>query len=380
MTPAVVPIIIPSFKHATDRVFNFSAGPGVLPEPVLRQAQQDLWNIAGSGVGILEHSHRGPVFDKILAECIADLREIGNIPDDYDAFFVQGGASSLCFMVPMNLIKDKAQSADYFNTGKWASDSIKEAKLFCNVNVVASSEATNHDRIPARDSWKFSPSPAYLHFTSNNTIFGTQWKSEPVHPSGCPIICDASSDFFSKPIDFRKFGLVYAGAQKNLGPSGVVLVIAKKSLIDAGRDDLPTMLKFKTHARNESRYNTPPTFAIYLVGQTMKWLKVFGGLKKMQSYNEEKAAHLYNFLDQSGFYRCHASKDSRSLMNVTFKCPTEDLDKKFCKEAEKAGLDGLKGHRSTGGMRASIYNAFPIQGVHALVNFMKQFEVQNPSR
>ncbi|MBL8746633.1 MAG: 3-phosphoserine/phosphohydroxythreonine transaminase [Phycisphaerae bacterium] len=376
MTTVAAPTIHSAGKAASDRVYNFSAGPGVLPEPVLRQAQQDIWNIQNSGVGILEHSHRGPVFDKVLAECIDDLREVGNIPADYDIFFVQGGASSQCFMVPMNFIRDKAQTADYFNTGKWASDSIKEAKLFCNVNVVASSEATNHDRIPARDSWKFSNNPAYLHFTSNNTIFGTQWKAIPTHPSNCPIVCDMSSDFFSKPTDFSRYDLVYAGAQKNLGPSGVVLVVAKKSLIDSGRDDLPTMLKYKTHARNESRYNTPPTFAIYLVGQTAKWLKSFGGLKAMQAYNEEKAAILYDYLDRSSFYRGHVQKDSRSLMNVTFKCPTEELDKKFCKEAEKAGLDALKGHRSTGGMRASLYNAFPIEGVRALVDFMKRFESQ----
>lgn len=377
MTTATAPTILPSSKPATDRIFNFSAGPGVLPEPVLKQAQQDIWNIQNSGVGILEHSHRGPVFDKVLAECIADLREVGNIPSDYDVFFVQGGASSQCFMVPMNFIRDKAQTADYFNTGKWSSDSITEAKLFASVNVVASSEATNHDRIPAKDTWKFSQKPAYLHFTSNNTIFGTQWKSIPAHPSNCPIVCDMSSDFFAKPTDFSKYDLVYAGAQKNLGPSGVVLVVAKKSLIDSGRDDLPTMLKYKTHARNESRYNTPPTFAIYLVGQTAKWLKSFGGLKAMQAYNDEKAAILYNALDASSFYKCHAQKDSRSLMNVTFKCPTEELDKKFCKEAEKQGLDALKGHRSTGGMRASIYNAFPIEGVKALTQFMAKFESQN---
>jgi phosphoserine aminotransferase len=279
----------------------------------------------------------------------------------------------------MNFIRDKTQSADYFNTGKWASDSIAEARLFCDVNVVASSEATNHDRIPAKDTWKFSKNPAYLHFTSNNTIFGTQWKNIPTHPSNAPppVVCDMSSDFFAKPTDFSKYDLVYAGAQKNLGPSGVVLVVAKKSLIDSGRDDLPTMLKYKTHARNESRYNTPPTFAIYLVGQTAKWLKSFGGLKAMQAYNDEKAAVLYNALDASAFYKCHAQKDSRSLMNITFKCPTEELDKKFCKEAEKAGLDALKGHRSTGGMRASIYNAFPKQGCVELVKFMQDFESQN---
>lgn len=375
MTTASAPAVLTSNKSAGDRVFNFSAGPGVLAEPVLKQAQQDVWNIRGSGIGILEHSHRGKVFDAVLAECEADIRELGNIPSDYDVFMVQGGASSQCFMVPMNFIRSKDQTADYFNTGKWASDSIKEAKLFCNVNVVASSEATNHDRIPSKESWKFSANPAYLHFTSNNTIFGTQWRTEPSHPSGCPLVCDASSDFFSKPTDFSKYGLVYAGAQKNMGPSGIVIVIAKKSLIDSGRDDLPTMLKYKTHARHESRYNTPPTFAIYLVGQTAKWLKSFGGLKAIEQYNIEKAGLLYDALDRSSFYRLHVQdKASRSLMNVTFKCPTEELDSKFCKEAEKAGLDGLKGHRSTGGMRASIYNAFPIEGVRALIQFMERFE------
>lgn len=380
MTTAAAPnVLTPSKTHA-DRIYNFSAGPGVMPEPVLRRAQQDIWNMAGSGIGILEHSHRGPVFDRVLEECVADVREVGSIPDDYDVFFVQGGASSQFFMVPMNFIRERSQNTDYFNTGKWASDAIKEAKLFCRVNVAGTSEATNHDRIPPRESWTFSKDATYCHFTSNNTIFGTQWQVEPEHPHGAPLICDASSDIFSRTIDVRKYGLIYAGAQKNLGPSGVVLVIARKSLIDSGRDDLPTMLKYKTHARNDSRYNTPPTFAIYLVGQTMKWLKSLGGLRAIQKINEEKAAILYDFLDRSGFYRCHAQKDSRSLMNITFKCPTEDLDKQFCREAEQAGLDGLKGHRSVGGMRASLYNAFPIEGVRALVEFMKRFESQHAPR
>lgn len=356
----------------SDRVFNFSAGPGVLSEAVLRQAQQDLWNIMGSGIGILEHSHRGPVFDRVLAEAEADCRELANIPDNYRVMFLQGGASLQFAMVPMNFLKD--QTADYFVTGKWASDAAKEAKRFGTVNVAATSEATNHDRIPAQSEWKFSEKPAYVHFCSNNTIFGTQWKQPPAHPAGAPLVCDASSDIFSGPIDVTKFAMIYCGAQKNLGPSGTVLVIARDDFLATGRDDLPTMLKYRTHAENGSRYNTPPTFGIYLIGQTLKWIKANGGLKGMAEINREKAGLLYAFLDSSDFYKCHAQKDSRSLMNVTFRCPTEELDKQFVKDATARGLDGLKGHRSTGGMRASIYNAFPIAGVRALVEFMKEFE------
>jgi len=377
MTTATAPAPFKFYPASTERVYNFSAGPGALPEAVLRQAQKDIWNIAGSGIGILEHSHRGKVYDKINAETEQDCRELANIPSNYRVFFVQGGASSQCFMVPMNFTKP-GDTADYFLTGKWASDSVNEAKLFCNVHIVASSKDTNFDRIPDKSTWKFSPNAKYCHFTSNNTIFGTEWRTEPKHPHGAPLVCDASSDIFSKPIDVTKYGLIYAGAQKNLGPAGTVLIIASDDFLKTGRDDLPTMLKYRTHAENESRYNTPPTFGIYLCGQMFKWIKAQGGLKAMAEMNEEKARLLYDAIDNSGgFYRGHAQKDSRSLMNVTFRCPTPELDDTFCKQAEKCGLDGLKAHRSTGGMRASIYNAFPIEGVRALVDFMKKFQMES---
>jgi phosphoserine aminotransferase len=360
-----------------DRIFNFSAGPGVLPEPVLRQAQQDLWNIMGSGVGILEHSHRGPVFDRVLAEAEADCRELAGIPSNYRVMFVQGGASSQFFMVPMNFLKSKSSVADYFVTGKWAADAAKEAKAFGTINIAATSAETNHDRIPDKSTWKFSKDAVYCHYCSNNTIFGTEWQSVPSHPHGAPIVCDASSDIFSGPIDVTKYAMLYAGAQKNLGPAGTVLVIARDDFIAQSREDIPTMLSYRTHAENDSRYNTPPTFGIYLIGQTFKWIKANGGLAGMARRNKEKADLLYGQLDASGFYKRHAQPNSRSIMNVTFRCPTEELDKKFVKEAEARGLDGLKGHRATGGMRASIYNAFPVEGVRALVAFMKDFEARN---
>lgn len=373
MTTLTAPKSAPT---ATDRIFNFSAGPGVLPEPVLRQAQHDLWNIFGSGIGILEHSHRGKVFDRVLAECEADIRTLAGIPDNYRVFFVQGGASSQCHMVPMNFARAD-QTADYFLTGKWASDSVEAAKQLCKANVVASSKDTNFDRIPDKSSWKFSKDAVYCHFTSNNTIFGTEFATEPTHPHGAPLVCDASSDIFSKPIDVTKYGLIYAGAQKNLGPAGTVLVIASDQFLARQREDLPKMLKYKTYSAEESRPNTPPTFGIYLVGQVVKWMLANGGLKGMLALNKAKADLLYNHLDSTGFYSCHAQKSSRSLMNITFKCRSEDLDKKFVKEAEARGLDGLKGHRSTGGMRASMYNAFPVEGAEALVAFMKEFERAN---
>ncbi len=361
-------------SRTDDRLFNFSAGPGVLPEPVLRQAQGDLWNIMGSGVGILEHSHRGPVFDRVLAEAEADCREIAGIPANYKVLFLQGGASSQFFMVPMNFLKERSVVADYFVTGKWAADAAKEAGHFGVVNIVATSEGTNHDRIPEKASWRFTKGAAYCHYCSNNTIFGTEWKSVPAHPHGAPMVCDASSDIFSGPIDISRYAMLYAGAQKNLGPAGTVLVIAREDFLASGRSDLPTMLRYSIHAENDSRYNTPPTFGIYLIGQTLKWIKANGGLTGMAARNREKADLLYNTLDASDFYKCHARKDSRSIMNVTFRCPTEELDKAFLKQAQALGLDGLKGHRSTGGMRASIYNAFPLQGVRALVDFMTDFQ------
>jgi len=360
----------------SDRIYNFSAGPATLPEPVLKQAQQDIWNIAGSGIGVLEHSHRGKVFDKVADEAEQGCRELAGIPDNYRVLFLQGGASLQFAMVPMNLLP-KGATADYLVTGVWSQKAVKEAKVLGKVHEAASSGDQNFNYIPAQSAIRYSERPAYVHITTNNTIFGTQWPSEPEVPVGVPLIADTSSDMFSRPIDASKYGLIYAGAQKNLGPSGVVLVIVRDDLVEAGPKDLPVMLQYRTHATDKSMYNTPNTFGIYLMGQVFKWIQDLGGLRAMAEQNTEKAKILYDYLDQSDFFRGTARPDSRSLMNVCFRAPTEDLEAKFVSEAAKRGLDGLKGHRSAGGMRASIYNAFPRTGVQALVNYMKDFERAN---
>ena len=360
----------------SDRIHNFGAGPGVLPEPVLRQAQQDIWNIGGSGIGIMEHSHRGKLFDRVIVEAEQNCRALSGIPDNYDVLFLQGGASLQFSMIPQNLL-GKDQAADYINTGVWSQKAIKEAKALGKVHIAASTESDSFIRVPRADEIRYSEKPAYVHFTSNNTIYGTQWASEPAFPAGVPVICDASSDIYSRPIDITKYGLVYAGAQKNLGPSGVVLVIIRKDLVERGATDLPTMLQYRTHAKERSLYNTPPTMGIYIMGEVFKWIKDQGGLKAMESRNEEKAALLYDFLDGSEFFRGTAERASRSRMNVCFRGPSEELEAKFISEATKKGLDGLKGHRSAGGMRASIYNACPKASVEALVAFMKEFERAN---
>ncbi|MEP7327215.1 MAG: 3-phosphoserine/phosphohydroxythreonine transaminase [Gemmatimonadota bacterium] len=360
----------------SERIWNFGAGPGVLPEPVLKQAQQDIWNIGGSGTGIMEHSHRGKLFDRINNEAEQNCRDLAGISDQYDIVFLQGGASLQFSMVPQNLLP-KGGTADYINTGVWSQKAIKEAKLFGTVNVAGSTESENFIRVPRQDEIKYSATPAYVHFTSNNTIYGTQWRTEPGSPAGVPVVCDASSDIFSRPIDVSKYGLIYAGAQKNLGPSGTVLVIIRKDLVEAGPRDIPTMLQYRTHTKEHSLYNTPPTMGIYIVGQVFKWIKDQGGLGAMAQKNEEKARVLYDYLDQSDFFRGTAEKASRSLMNVCFRAPTEELEAKFVSEATKKGFEGLKGHRLVGGMRASIYNACPRAGIEALVAFMKEFERAN---
>ena len=359
-----------------DRVFNFSAGPGTLPEPVLRQAQQDIWDIFGTGIGILEHSHRGKAFDRVTHETESVAREITHIPDDYAVFWMQGGATSQCYFVPANLLPEN-RTADYFETGKWAGDSIKEAPLYGGCHICGSSKASNYDHIPMGDEVRYSDDPVYVHFTSNNTIMGTEFHDEPAPPNGAPLVCDASSDIFSRPIDVTKYGLIYAGAQKNLGPAGVTLLIAKKDLIAEPVRRLPDMMKFANHAQKEGRFNTPPTFAVYLMGRVMRWIVEQGGLEIMKQRNEEKAGLVYDFLDEQDFYTPHAKPDSRSNMNITFKCPTPELDKQFVAEAAEAGLDGLKGHRSIGGMRASMYNAMPKEGAIALVAFMKDFAMKH---
>jgi phosphoserine aminotransferase len=356
-----------------NRIYNFSAGPAVLPVEVLEEARENLLSLGNTGIGILEHSHRGSAFLAVYNQAVADCRKLANIPDDYHVLFLQGGASSQFFMVPQNLLK-KDQTADYLVTGMWSKKAREQAERFGKTHVAASSQDRNFCYIPA--TAKYSERPAYVHFTSNNTIFGTQWATEPSPPAGVPLICDASSDIFSRPIDVRKYGLIYAGAQKNLGPSGVTLVIERDDLVKQGPLDIPEMLQYRTHAENESAYNTPPTFGIYLMGLVFKWLLKQGGLAEMARLNAEKAAALYEFLGTSQLFRATADAGSRSLMNVTFVTGNEVVDERFIKAAKAAGFDGLKGHRSVGGMRASIYNAFPKAGVQALVDFMKDFEAR----
>lgn len=357
----------------SERIFNFGAGPAALPEPVLRAAQQDLWNVAGSGIGIMEHSHRGKVFDAIIDRAERDCRDLAGIPDDYHVLFLQGGASTQFAMVPMNLLP-KGGTADYLVTGVWSEKAVKEAKHFGKVHEAGSSKDRNHCYIPRAESIKYSASPAYVHFTTNNTIYGTQWRTEPEAPAGVPLVADTSSDMYSRPIDVSRYGLIYAGAQKNLGPSGVVLVIVRKDLVELGPADLPTMLQYRTHAKERSLYNTPPTFGIYVMGQVFKWIRDCGGLAAMAARNEEKARIIYDFLDASTFFRGTVDADSRSDMNVCFRAPSEELEARFISEATKRGFDGLKGHRSAGGMRASIYNAMSKAGCEALVGFMQEFE------
>lgn len=358
----------------SERIYNFSAGPAVLPEPVLRAAQDALWDLAGSGIGVMEHSHRGPEFSAVIQQAEADCRKLASIPDDYAVLFLQGGASLQFSMVPMNLLPADG-TADYLHTGAWSKKAIKEAKRVGQVHVAASSEADGFTYIP--DDIHYSPSPAYVHFTSNNTIAGTEYTTEPTPPDGVPLICDASSDIFSRPIDVTRYGLIYAGAQKNLGPSGVTLVIIRKELAAAAPDSLPTMLQYRTHVDGGSMFNTPPTFGIYVMGQVFKWLLDNGGLAAVAERNEAKARLIYDFLDQSKMFRGTARRDSRSRMNICFRGPSEELEKKFLAEAKARGLSGLKGHRSVGGMRASTYNALPEAACRALVAFMDEFERAN---
>lgn len=358
----------------TKRIWNFSAGPAVLPESVLEEARENLLSLGSTGIGILEHSHRGKAFLAVYEETVALCREVASIPDDYQVLFLQGGASSQFFMVPMNLLAPD-QTADYLVTGSWSEKAVEEAARFGKVHVACTSKDRNYSYIP--NVCSYSDQPAYVHFTSNNTIFGTQWAQEPEVPAGVDLICDASSDIFSRPIDVSKYGMIYAGAQKNLGPSGVTLVLMRNDLVERGAKNLPAMLQYRTHAKNDSMYNTPPTFAIYLVGLVLKWIKQNGGLTGVGERNTAKAGKLYAWLEQSKLFKPTADAGSRSQMNVTFVTGNEELDAKFCSAATKAGFDGLKGHRSVGGMRASIYNAFPPEGIDALIEFLKAFEAQN---
>ena len=359
----------------TTRIFNFAAGPAVLPLPVLEEAQRDLVALPGVGMSVLEISHRSKTFDEIIQSCEADVRRLASIPENYHVLFLQGGASLQFSMVPMNLLP-AGGSADYIVTGSWSQKAVKEAKRVGTVNIAATTEAENFKRIPRQEEITLKPDAAYVHYTSNNTIFGTEWQYMP-NLGDAPVVCDASSDIFSRPIDVTTHALIYAGAQKNLGPSGVTLVIIRDDLVKRSPSTLPTMLNYNVHAENKSLYNTPNTFGIYLMRLTMKWLLANGGLEGIARVNERKAAKLYAEIDRTGFYRGHAQHDSRSRMNITFRLPSEDLEKAFAKEATAAGMDGLKGHRSVGGIRASIYNAFPEEGIDALVQFMREFEKKN---
>ena len=357
------------------RIHNFAAGPAVMPVVVLEEIQRDLLALPGVGMSVLEISHRSKPFEAILARAEADIRALANIPSTYKILFLQGGASTQFSMVPMNLFTPGA-TADYIDTGTWADKAIKEAKKVGAVNVAASTKDSGYSRIPAQGELELTRGAAYVHMTSNNTIEGTEWKTLP-EVGDAPLVNDTSSDMFSRPIDVSRHALIYAGAQKNMGPSGVTVVIIREDLLPRSVEKkaaLPTMMNYAVHAENGSLYNTPPVFGVYALGLVMTWLRGEGGLEAIAKVNERKAATLYAEIDRTGFYRGTADKACRSLMNITFRLATEDLEKQFVKDATAAGLDGLKGHRSVGGIRASIYNAFPEAGVDALVAFMEEFE------
>ena len=358
------------------RVYNFSAGPAILPEEVLLEAQKDLFALPGVGMSILEISHRSKTFDKIILEAKENLKAIINIPDNYEILFLQGGASLQFYMAPLNLMPPM-NKADYIVTGSWSKKAVKEAKRVGTVNIAAATEDGNFKRVPKQEELKLDSDAAYVHFTSNNTIYGTEWKSEP-GTGNVPLVCDASSDILSKKIDVSKYGIIYAGAQKNMGPSGVTTVIIRKDLAERSQDTLPSMLSYKIHVDNKSLFNTPNTFGVYIINLVAKWIRNMGGIEVMEKANKAKAEILYKCIDESnGFYKGHAEKDSRSIMNVTFNLPTEELEKTLVAEATAAGFDGVKGHRSVGGLRASIYNAFPKKGVEDLADFMKKFQAKH---
>jgi phosphoserine aminotransferase len=359
----------------TTRIFNFSAGPAVLPIDVLEQAQRDLLSLPGVGMSILEISHRSKAFEEVLEGCEADLRTLAGIPDGYHVLYLQGGASLQFSMVPMNLLGPQA-SADYIVTGDWSQKAVKEAKRVGGVKIAATTEGENFARVPAQHELTLDPNAAYVHYTTNNTIFGTEFHYVP-DVGSVPLVADTSSDMFSGPIDVSKYALIYAGAQKNLAPAGLTLVIVRDDMLRRTPSSLATMLQYGVHAENKSMYNTPPVFAIYVMRLVLAWQLKQGGLAAIEKRNARKADKLYAAIDRTGFYRGHATADSRSRMNVTFRLPSEELEKTFTKEATAAGLDGLKGHRSVGGLRASIYNAFPEEGVDALVQFMVEFERRN---
>ena len=357
------------------RVYNFSAGPAMLPEEVLREAADEMLDYRGTGMSVMEMSHRSKAFAGIIEEAEADIRELMQIPDNYKVLFLQGGASQQFAMIPMNLMKNRV--ADYIVTGQWAKKAYQEAQKYGKVNKIASSEDKTFSYIPDCSDLPVSPDADYVYICENNTIYGTKFKTLP-NTKGKTLVADVSSCFLSEPVDVTKYGVIYGGVQKNIGPAGVVIVIIREDLItDDVLPGTPTMLKYKTHADAGSLYNTPPAYGIYICGKVFKWLKAQGGLAAMKERNEKKAALLYDFLDQSRLFKGTVRKEDRSLMNVPFVTGDEELDAKFVAEAKKAGLENLKGHRTVGGMRASIYNAMPYEGVQALVDFMAQFEKEN---
>ena len=357
------------------RVYNFSAGPAVLPEEVLKEAAAEMLDYKGCGMSVMEMSHRSQVFDDIIKEAEQDLRDLMHIPDNYKVLFLQGGASQQFAMIPMNLMKNKV--ADYIVTGQWAKKAYQEAQKYGKVNKIATSEDKTFSYIPDCSDLPVSPDADYVYICENNTIYGTKFKTLP-NTKGKTLGADVSSCFLSEPVDVTKYGIIYGGVQKNIGPAGMVISIIREDLItDEVLEGTPTMLKFKTHADAGSLYNTPNCYCIYMCGKVFKWLKKMGGLEVMKERNEKKAKLLYDYLDSSKLFKGTVEKDSRSLMNVPFVTGDKDLDAKFVKEAKEAGLENLKGHRTVGGMRASIYNAMPYEGVEALVAFMKKFEEEN---
>ena len=357
------------------RVYNFSAGPAVLPEEVLREASEEMLDYRGCGMSVMEMSHRSKMFERILEEAEADFRELLHIPNNYKVLFMQGGASQQFAAIPMNLMKNKV--ADYIVTGQWAKKAWQEAQKYGRANKIATSEDKMYSYIPDCSDLEIDEQADYVYICENNTIYGTKFKTLP-NTKGKPLVADVSSCFLSEPVDIEKYGIMYGGVQKNIGPAGVVIVIIREDLITEGvLPGTPTMLKYKTHADADSLYNTPPAYGIYICGKVFKWLKKMGGLSAMKEKNEKKAKLLYDFLDESKLFKGTVEKKDRSLMNVPFVTGDKDLDAKFVKEAKEAGLENLKGHRTVGGMRASIYNSMPYEGVEALVAFMKKFEEEN---
>ena len=352
-------------------VYNFSAGPARLPKAVMERVQAEFCDYQGSGSGIVELSHRGKYFAPVIERAEANIRELMGISDDYAVCFVQGGASMQFAMLAMNLLN--GGTADYVDTGVWSSKAAKEAKLYGTVNIVASSKESKYDHIPAQSEWKLTPGAAYMHITSNNTIAGTQYQQLPKAPAGVPLIADMSSDIMSRVFNVNDFGLIYAGAQKNLGPSGLAVVIIRKDLAARTPETVPTMLRYATYIDNGSLFNTPPTFGIYMLALVTDYFKELGGIAAIEKVNNAKAAKLYAFLDSSDFYRSTVAKADRSRMNVVFRTPSDELDAQFVKDATANGLTDLKGHRLVGGCRASIYNAMPMEGVDALIDFMQEF-------